>query len=297
MRASLTNCGQFWRSVCSATWDNGVLQGRLFRLVLAGLLVLLAKGTAVAETVKFKSVAVPDQWTATLSGTLTFPSGKAPYPVVIFLPPCGGLTPPVIASIGAHTAELRQHGFATFVLDAYSARGLMGGKACADLAVTIIDVMVGDAFNAARTLQDQAKIDKKNIFLVGQSLGGAAALKVARAFDSRYKDTFRAIAAYYPGGCNALSVGRVRLETPLLILGAGKDDWTPIIGCELGKKAADPSKGPPFDVVVYPDALHGFDQPKERYTYKGHTLGYNAKATADSRRRLIEFFKQQLASK
>jgi dienelactone hydrolase len=266
-------------------------------LALAGLFVLAANAPAVADTLKFKSTVVPDQYTATLSGTLTYPAGKPPHPVVVFLPPCGGLTPPVVSSIGAHGDELRRNGFATFVLDAYSARGLMGGKACGDLAVTIIDVMVGDAFNAGRTLQDHAKIDKKNMFLVGQSLGGAAALKVARAFDYRHKDLFRAIAAYYPGGCNALAIGRVRLETALLVLGAGKDDWTPIMGCEIAKKAADPSQTPPFDVVVYPDALHGFDQPKERYTYKGHTLGYNAKATADSRRRLVEFFKQQLAAK
>jgi hypothetical protein len=35
---------------------------------------------------------------------------------------------------------------------------------------------------------------------------------------------------------------------------------------------------------------HGFDQQRQAIKYKGHTLAYNAKATADSRKRVKEFF-------
>jgi dienelactone hydrolase len=57
-------------------------------------------------------------------------------------------------------------------------------------------------------------------------------------------------------------------------------------------KAKDRSwlSGKDFDVVVYAEALHGFDQPRSRYRYQGHWLGYDAAATTDSRKRMLEFF-------
>jgi dienelactone hydrolase len=155
--------------------------------------------------------------------------------------------------------------------------------------------MVDDGFNAMKALQAHRKIDAKNMFVVGQSLGGAAALKVARSHDNRHVGVFRAVAAYYPGQCHLLGFG-MQLKSPLVVFGAGRDDWTPVTGCESAKKFAD-AKGPTFEVVVYADALHGFDQPRATYRYKGHLLGYNANATADSRKKLLEFFKQHLQTK
>jgi dienelactone hydrolase len=192
---------------------------------------------------------------------------------------------------------MRQNGFAVLVLDNYSARGLTGGKACVQPpSREFIEVMVDDAFNTIKVLQAHRKIDRLNMFLVGQSLGGAAALKVARSQDTRHVGAFRAVAAYYPGQCQLLGFG-LQLRSALMVFGAGRDDWTPVAGCESAKKLVDPSKGPAYDVVVYADALHAFDQPRETYRYKGHLLGYNPKATADSRQRMVEFFKRHLETK
>jgi dienelactone hydrolase len=265
--------------------------------MLAAYFLVSVHAVAVAETVRFRSVVLPDQWSATISGVLTFPARASPHPVVVFLPPCGGLTPPVTQSISEHTNHLKQAGFAALVLDSYSPRGLTGGRACGPaLAQTITEVLVDDAFNAVKALHDHPEIDRRNFFLVGQSLGGAAALKVARSLDIRHEGSFRAVAAYYPGQC-ALLAFNMQLKSALLVFGAGRDDWTPIFGCEQARRNATPSRGPMFDVIVYADALHGFDQPREPYRYKGHLLGYDAKATADSRGRMVEFFKQNLVNK
>jgi hypothetical protein len=36
--------------------------------------------------------------------------------------------------------------------------------------------------------------------------------------------------------------------------------------------------GAEFDVINYPNAHHGFDQPRQTIKYKGHTLAYSADA-------------------
>jgi dienelactone hydrolase len=245
---------------------------------------------AAAETVRFKSEAGERKWTATISGDLRTPDGKGPFPAVVFLHPCGGLTAPVQEAIGAHAAALWKSGFATFVVDSFSARGLNGGKACGgDAALATIRFMLDDAFNARALLAQRAETAGGKVFLVGQSLGASAATRAAVQGMHTHAPAFDAVAAYYPD-CRGPSQGG-RLLSPLLIFGAGKDDWTPVEGCV---KAKDRSwlSGKDFDVVVYAGALHGFDQPRPRYRYQGHWLGYDAAATTDSRKRMLEFFEK-----
>ena len=47
-------------------------------------------------------------------------------------------------------------------------------------------------------------------------------------------------------------------------------------------------------VQVYPNAYHSFDLPNNSlhafaHSYAGHMVGYDAEATADARRRVLEF--------
>jgi dienelactone hydrolase len=256
---------------------------------VVALLLLIGPSLAAAETLRFKSTAGESKWTATISGDLRDPGGKGPFPVVIFLHPCGGLGPSVVQQgINAHASALRAAGFATFVIDSFSARRLNGGKACGrDLAFTSIKFMLDDAFNARAMLAQRAGSGGAKMFLVGQSLGATAAVRAAAQGLHTHSPAFDAVAAYYPD-CRVPGQGG-RLLSPLLIFGGGKDDWLPAGDCVKAKER-NWLTGKEYDVVVYADALHAFDQPKSRYRFQGHWLGYDAAATADSRKKMVEFF-------
>ena len=101
--------------------------------LLSIFLVLLLPVSAYAETLSFKSVVIPSDLTATLSGALSFPAGPGPFPVVVLLHPCGGLDATALTTLRAHSRELLSNGFATLILDSFGPRNLMGGKACGGL--------------------------------------------------------------------------------------------------------------------------------------------------------------------
>jgi len=264
--------------------------------VFTALALALSNSQADAKTIEFKSEVSNGKWSRTLRGTLTFPNGKGPFPAVVFLHPCAGITKQVRESQRAHSGYLLKNGFATFTVDSFGPRRLNGGKACKGVLVdTSIRFMADDAFNALDALEKLDKVSKGDIFLAGQSLGASAGLIAALADQAPRKQIFRGIAAYYPS-CGWISPV-TKLRSPLITFGGEWDDWTPPGRCRSAKKIGNWSSGPEFEVIVYPKALHGFDQRGKTRRYNGHLLGYSASATADSRKKMVEFFKRQMKVK
>lgn len=265
--------------------------------LLSVILVLLLPVSAYAETLSFKSVVIPSDLTATLSGALSFPAGPGPFPVVVLLHPCGGLDAAALTTLRAHSRELLSNGFATLILDSYGPRNLMGGKACGGLGhpsvvVRQYELRRDDAFNAMAALQHHAKVSKDNIFLMGLSDGGSAALLSAKG---GLPEQFRAIAAYYPN-CEKLlgGVGYV-YKSPTIVFVGEKDDWSPPATC-IKSKSAGTVTGAEFEVISYPNAYHGFDLPGSNRKVFGYTMAYDREASIDSRRKYIEFFIKNLTS-
>lgn len=200
--------------------------------------------------------------------------------------PCGGLDRFGVATLKAHAKNLQTAGFGAFILDSFGPRNLGGGKAC---GMETSRFRKDDAFNAMAFLARNPKVSKDNLFALGLSSGGSAAIEIAKG---KAEARFRAVAAYYPE-CHSFGPN-VAIQSPLLIFVAGKDDWTLPDGC-LRAKNINWVAGATFDVVDYPNARHGFDQQRDRpATYRGHTLAYSPDATADSRRRVIDFFLRHL---
>jgi dienelactone hydrolase len=253
----------------------------LYRICIA--LAVVMPISADAETLTFRSVVVPSNLTATLTGSLSFPAGTAPFPVVILLHPCGGLEPFGLATLQAHARSLQDAGFATLILDSYGPRNLNGGKAC---DMFTLGFRSDDAFNAMATLKTQPKISSNNIFVLGLSDGANAALVAAKGVADAH---FSAAVAYYPGCATLMSGISYAIRSPTLVFVAGKDDWTPPSDC-ISAKSASTVTGAEFDVINYPNAHHGFDQQRKTIRYKGHTLAYSPEAASDSRIRVREFF-------
>ena len=259
------------------------------------LTAVLLPAHAHAELLTFRSEAIPADLTATIGGELSLPKGKGPFPVVILLHPCGGLDEVVLTTLQGHSRELLSSGFATLILDSYGSRNLTGGKMCSNRLYRS-DIRYGirrdDAFNAMAALQRHANISKENIFLLGLSDGGSAALLSAKGGTV---DHFSAIASYYPD-CGKLlgGVGYV-YKSPIIVFVGEKDDWTPPAEC-IKSKSPGVVAGAEFEVISYPNAYHGFDQPRPMRKVLGYTMAYDRGATVDSRKRYIEFFIKNLTA-
>ncbi|MGM4903767.1 dienelactone hydrolase family protein [Tardiphaga sp. 866_E4_N2_1] len=260
---------------------------RLFALVAILAFVLAALHGALAETFRFESETSLKTYSAKLSGDLAYPVGRGPFPVVILLHACGGLDRWGKASLGLLAREFNKNDFATYILDSFSARNLTAETVC-DRRSDAVEFRLDDLFNAKAALQKLPGLQGSNYFAVGQSHGGSVA--ILAAVNSADRPPFRALGGIYPD-CRVLLHG-LKIKSPVLILAADKDDWTPSSVCERAKDRERP-EGSKIDLTVFSNAHHGFDQDRPSIKFKGHILEYS-KAATSSRKSLVEFFKQHL---
>jgi dienelactone hydrolase len=121
----------------------------------------------------------------------TTPGGAAPYPAVVVLHGCGG--------ISSHSAAIADRlggwGYVALAIDTLGPRGMDSGCSSG----TFVD-QAFDADAALRYLSTLKVVDAKRVALFGQSMGGAATLyAIDRNLAGQYFDQrFRAAIAYYP---------------------------------------------------------------------------------------------------
>ena len=138
-----------------------------------------------------------------LHATLYRPEGPGPFPAVVALHDCGGLSqrPNTEAQLYSKWADkLVADGFVVLFPDSFGSRGL--GSQCREQHRTVHPwrERVNDA-NAARLwLQKQSYIRGDHVSLLGWANGGVAALWTIRLTTAIHHDPtdFRSAAALYP---------------------------------------------------------------------------------------------------
>lgn len=256
--------------------------------------IFCAKPSMAQMTVKFKASKPYKSKDIMLRAKIFKPEGLGQFPAVILMHGCGGWQPAVKYALQAHAQYLVKHGFAVLSLDSFGPRQNSGGKVCESFKYLrqARTYRSYDAFDALRYLQAQDFINPDNIFLMGQSNGGSVAIKVAKANAPRNyggaRSGFRGVVAYYPW-CGAFGGSKVSLGSPLLVFGGGQDDWVPPTACKRVR-----SKGAKLNVKIYPAAAHSFDLNIIKQRYNGKLVGYDKRATQDSRSKMMAFFKENL---
>ena len=267
--------------------------------VVAGLLVWAAVQSAVAEQVTFPGPGLD------LTGYLHLPEGKGPFPAIVLLHGCGGMTDGRGAPIRSYAfwaERFRQRGFVALLVDSFGPRG---EREICTQAIRRISESVDrpkDAYAALQWLASRDDVDPKRIHLMGWSNGGSTVLHALKP-DAPGKAAdgpgFRSAVAFYPG-CRVLTRRGYQPDVPLLIQAGGADDWTPSDYCE--RLAQDASRnGAPVEIDIYPGAHHGFDRMEGRVRFRpevrnpsrssgrGATVGPQPEARAKSIERATAF--------
>ena len=196
-----------------------------------------------------------------ITGDLRFPSEAGRVPAVILLHGCGGLNP--LPPREARWASLlRSWGYATFLLDSFSERGL--SEVCTTPALSQVQ-RVPDVYGALHLLATHPRIDPEHIFVLGWSHGAGVALESAtewavRTFGRVDGPRLRAAIAFYPG-CNYETPERNRIALPIRIHSGELDDSTLAAPCVRYTEMLA-AAGADAEIIVYPGAQHGFDWPR-----------------------------------
>lgn len=263
---------------------------RIIILFLVALAALPASRAGAQEAVKFEATQPFSSDALLLKAELFRPDGPGHFPAVVLMHGCGGWQPAVHYALNTHARYLQRRGFVVLNLDSFGPRHTSGGKLCADdrALYKALSYRTQDAFDALHYLRKLDYVAPDNIFLMGQSNGGAVAIRVAKTATSQAHNkggtAFRGVVAYYPW-CGEFGGSRVSLASPLLIFAGGRDDWVPARECQNVR-----ATGATLEVTIYPEAAHSFDLDILPQRFQGKLIGSDPQATEDSRARMLAFF-------
>ena len=272
--------------------------------LIAWLLCLMGSLLPLAAQ---ERVEIPAGEDKPLKGILFRPDGPGPFPAVVALHGCGGLTNSS-GAIGARHADwgrrLAQSGYLVLFPDSFGSRGLGSQCVVRDRSVRPGRERVADAVFAKIWLQERRDVLAGKISLLGWSNGGSTLLwAIAQSRKPRDdRPDFNAAVAFYPG-CRLIAQSAERGDwvgrLPLLLLIGEADTWTPAEPCKQLITAIK-SSGREASIVTYPNAMHEFDHPDRKPTrrtglaFTGDDSGEAIVATdpearADAIRRVPQF--------
>ena len=227
-------------------------------------------------------LARPDAGLSALLGNPSDYGGS--YPAVVVLHGSGGLS--------SHSAKIADRlgswGYVALTVDSLGPRGITsqsGRGRAVDQAF--------DAYAALRYLSQLDFVNAARVAVLGQSMGGSAALyAVDRDLTAQYFDErFRAAVAYYPG----CGIPAPVMTAPTLVLIGEADDWNPAERCREMAARSQPD-GAKIVLSVYPGAYHAFDvlELKPGIRSLGHWLEFNQGAAEDAEGKTCTFLAANL---
>jgi len=235
-----------------------------------------------------------------LHAQLYKPDGAGPFPTVIALHGCGGLSgqsEPVLPRYRDWAEQLLKTGHAVLLPDSYGSRELGPQCRVSDRRVLARRERVADITASRRWLMQQSWAAHDRISLIGWANGASAVLWAVRPQQARGAvPDFRSAIAFYPD-CRISSGLGWSARVPTLLLIGAKDDVSSPQAC---RQMVDGARGRSAlaRIVVYPGAAHDFDRANvalrsiggadAALPERGH-IGTDAEARSDAQRRVAEW--------
>lgn len=236
-----------------------------------------------------------------LNGYLRMPAGAGPFPAIVLLHGCEGMK----QFQNDWAAYLTEKGYATLVVDSFSARG-QDGPICdrvnSERRSKLVSGRVFDAFGALQYLTEQPNISADRIAVLAWTRETGISLVNEDSSSQFFKERFAAAVQFYPE-CFSTSAGG-KFFAPLLVLYPSENDWSVEKDCVA---LAAKSTGISPDLRIYEGAYHGFDDPEfsggvskdswqniYKTPPKSVTVLYDPQFTERARGEILEFLDQSL---
>jgi dienelactone hydrolase len=273
---------------------------RLFpmRLPLTALFLTFLAAAAQAAPAP-QAVEIPRE-AGTLHARLYKPDGQGPFPTVIALHGCSGLSSRSDAVLPRYrdwTDQLLKSGNAVLWPDSYGSRELRPQCRVKEVRVKARRERVADIAAARAWLMKQAWVARDRVSLLGWANGASALLWAVRPQSAGRDITpdFRAAVAFYPDCRTSAGLGW-STRVPTLVLIGGRDDVSSPPACRQMVEGAH-GRSALARIVVYPDAPHDFDRANlplrasavdAAAPDRGH-LGTDTEARTDAQRQVAHW--------
>jgi dienelactone hydrolase len=269
--------------------------------VIALLTCFAVASPAAAAPVASHEVEIPEG-NLTLHAQLFKPEGDGPFPTVIALHSCGGLSGRselVLPRYRDWAEQLLKDGKAVLLPDSFGSRGLGPQCRIKEPKVRARRERVEDVAAARQWLMQQKWVAHERISLIGWAHGASAVLWAVRPqlLSRGTEPDFRSAIAFYPDCRISAGLGWSARVPTLLLIGA-KDDVSSPPAC---RQMIDGARGRSAltRIVVYPGAYHDFDRANlpvhavsagadAAVPEHGH-LGSDPDARADSQKLVAEW--------
>jgi dienelactone hydrolase len=272
------------------------------RLPLTALFLTLVMSAAHAATLPApQEIEIPAS-AGTLHAQLYKPDGAGPFPTVIALHACGGLsghTDPVLPRYRDWTEQLLKSGNAVLWPDSYGSREVGPQCRVKEVHVKARRERVADIVAARTWLMKQDWVARDRVSLIGWASGASALLWAVRPQNAGRDAApdFRAAIAFYPDCRISAGLGW-STRVPTLVLIGAKDDVSSPPACRQMVDGAH-GRSALARILVYPGAYHDFDRANlplhasagnadAASPDHGH-LGTDADARADSQKQVAEW--------
>lgn len=237
----------------------------------------------------------------TLHAQLYKPDGEGPFPTVIALHGCGGLSgqsEPVLPRYRDWTEQLVKTGHAVLLPDSYGSRDLGPQCSIRERRVLARRERVADITASRQWLLQQQWVARDRISLMGWANGASAVLWAVRPQSASRGGgpDFRSAIAFYPDCRTSAGLGWSTRIPMLLLIGAADDVSSP----QACRQMVDGARGRSAltRIVLYPGAAHDFDRANlplraiagndEEFPERGH-IGTDAVARSDAQQRVAEW--------
>jgi dienelactone hydrolase len=272
-----------------------VLSAALFLTLLAAACRVDAAPLPMPDQVDIPAASL------TLHAQLYKPAGDGPFPTVVALHGCGGLSgdsQPVPARYRDWATQLLKTGHAVLLPDSYGSRELGPQCRVSERRVLARRERVADIKASRLWLLQQPWAAHDRISLIGWANGASAVLWAVRPqLASRGTGPdFRSAIAFYPDCRLSSGLGWSTRVPTLLLIGANDDVSSPQACRQMVEGARGRSAF--TQIVVYPAAPHDFDLADvplhamagadATLPERGH-IGTDAQARSDAQKRIAEW--------
>lgn len=244
------------------------------RHLLVPVCVLLLAISTFAATSKDVSYKSGDE---TVKAILYSPQGKGPFPGIVVIHEWWGLND----WVKEQASKLADQGYVTLAIDLYRGKVATTPEMAHEIMRGVPeDRAKRDLHSAVVFLSSQANVNKSRLGSIGWCMGGGYSLDVALQEPSLKADVINyGHLATEPESLN-------KINASILGIFGGKDQG---IAVEDVKKfeASLKQQGKKVEIVIYPEAGHGFQNPNNKE-------GYRPDDTADAWKRTINFLAAQL---